>query len=116
MNFPLRTEDGVAVATVTNEGELFKRAVESRHMMRVPEGWAFDRSIIEKALYLNADRIKIEATDTGTTYRVGINRFLAKAIPIDRGHNKQLLLPIRFWSVNLRNLDKQLAFWQTGNP
>ena len=95
----LRTDDGVVVATLV-DGILVKKARESKHMLRSPKAWAFDRSIIETASKNMATRIRIEAGDTGAVFTVSMERFLEKAFPLQRGHNSQLALVLKFWDTD----------------
>ena len=95
----LRTDDGVVVATLV-DGILVKKARESKHMLRSPKAWAFDRSIIETASRHGATGIRIEAGDTGAVFKVSMERFLKKAFPLQRGHNSQLALVLKFWDTD----------------
>ena len=95
----LRTDDGVVVATLV-DGILVKKARESKHMLRSPKAWAFDRSIIETASKNMATRIRIEAGDTGAVFTVSMERFLEKAFSLQRGYNRQLALVLKFWDTS----------------
>lgn len=94
----LRTDDGVVVAHLV-DGILVKKARESKHMLRSPKAWAFDRSIIETASRHGATGIRIEAGDTGAVFKVSMERFIEKAFPLQRGHNRQLALVLKFWDT-----------------
>lgn len=94
----LRTDDGVVVAHLV-DGILIKKVRESRHMLRSPRAWAFDKSIIETANKHGAKYIRIEAGDTGKTYTVTMKRFIEKAMPLRRGFNSQLALVLKFWDT-----------------
>ena len=60
----LRTDDGVVVAHLVND-ILVKKVRESRHMLRSPKAWSFDKSIILTAQKHGARTIRVEAGDTG---------------------------------------------------
>ena len=94
----LRTDDGVVVARLVN-GILVKKARESKHMLRSPKAWAFDRSIIETASRHGATGIRIEAGDTGAVFKVSMDMFLEKSFALQRGHNRQLALVLKFWDT-----------------
>ena len=98
MTTALRSQDGRVVATLDGD-TLRKRVVESKHMLRVPPAWCIDRVVVEESVAGGATRIEILATDTGITYRVSMAEFLAKAKVLNRFHNDQLMLPIRYWST-----------------
>tara|TARA_Y100000310_G_scaffold250182_1_gene256355 strand:+ start:248 stop:583 length:336 start_codon:yes stop_codon:yes gene_type:complete len=95
----LRTDDGVVVARLVN-GILVKKARESKHMLRSPKAWAFDRSIIETASRHGATGIRIEAGDTGAVFKVSMDMFLEKSFALQRGHNRQLALVLKFWDTS----------------
>lgn len=95
----LRTDDGVVVAHLV-DGILVKKARESRHMLRKPMAWAFDRSIIDTAVSHGARTIRVEAGDTGNVYTVSIDRFIEKSFPVQRGYNSQLALVLKWWHTN----------------
>jgi len=99
MTTALRSEDGRVVATLDGD-TLKKRVVEVKHMLRVPPAWCIDRVVVEDAVNGGAERIEIMATDTGATYRVSMAEFLAKAKPLNRFHNAQLMLPLRYWATS----------------
>ena len=94
----LRTDDGVVVAHLVN-GILVKKVRESRHMLRSPKAWSFDKSIILTAQKHGARTIRVEAGDTGKVYEVSMKRFMEKAMPIRRGFNSQLALVLKFWDT-----------------
>ena len=94
----LRTADGVVVAQVVN-GILTAKRQESKHKLRRPEGWAFDRSVIEQAREAGAERIPIMCGDTGNTYRTKFSDFIENAYPMNRGFNNQLVLVMKHWNT-----------------
>jgi hypothetical protein len=94
----LRSEDGRVVATL--DGDILrKRVIEAKHMLRVPPAWCIDRVVVEDAVNGGAERIEIVTTDTGKTYRVSMTEFLARAKAMNRFHNDQLMLPLRYWQT-----------------
>lgn len=98
MDRPVFSSDGRVVANI--DGDLLYKNVDSRrHKLMRPPAWAFDVAVITTAEQAEVNRIEVFATDTGRRYRVGMDKFLEKAIQLDRGHNKQLALPMRYWST-----------------
>lgn len=94
----LRSTEGRVVATL--DGDILKkRVIEAKHMLRTPLAWCIDKDVIEHAVALGATRIEIMATDTGKTYRATMPGFLEKAKKMNRNHNDQLMLPLRYWST-----------------
>ena len=94
----LRTDDGVVVAQVF-DGVMIVKRLESRHKLRRPEGWAFDKSVIQQAEVAGASRIRITCGDTCTTYRTDLTTFLDNAFPFNRGFNEQLVLVMKHWKT-----------------
>ena len=94
----LRTADGVVVAQVV-DGILTAKRQESKHKLRRPEGWAFDKSVIEQAREAGAERIHIVCGDTGNTYRTKFSDFTDNAYPMNRGFNNQLVLVMKRWNT-----------------
>ena len=104
----LRTDDGVVVAQVF-DGVMIVKRLESRHKLRRPEGWAFDKSVIQQAEVAGASRIRITCGDTGATYHTNLTTFLDKAFPFNRGFNEQLVLVMKHW--NTGEMAEQLSLF-----
>ena len=98
----LRTADGVVVAKII-DGEAVKRVLESKHKLRRPEGWAFDKTIIRQAKEGGASAIRIEAGDTGKSYSVSMSEFDKHAFPLNRGFGPQMVLVIKYWQPEMEN-------------
>ena len=103
----LRSEDGRVVATL--DGDILKkRVIEARHKLYRPPAWCIDRYVVINAVNGGAERIEIFATDTGKTYRVAMSTFLAHAEKLDRDHNAQLMLRLRWWQSGG---ERQIVMW-----
>ena len=96
MTTPIRTADGRVVAVLDGQ-TLIKKVVAAQHMLRKPPSWAFDAATIEDALSGNATSIEVWATDEGIIYTTTMAHFLNKSFALDRGHNAQLAMPLRYW-------------------
>lgn len=107
----IRTEDGRVVAQLIS-GVLIKSGVtEEKHMLKKPPAWCFDVSMFRN-LVLDTKEIKpspyqdnyvykimVQASDTGKEYSVDSATFLEKCKTMDRGHNKQYMLPLQYWDI-----------------
>jgi hypothetical protein len=94
----LRGINGFIVAEVRGDC-LFKRAWSSRHMLRKPQGWAFDFDILDDADYLGATWVLIIDEETGIAYSAELGAFWEQGIFIDRGYGEQLCLPLDQWAT-----------------
>ena len=107
----IRTEDGRVVAQL-NGGVLTKSGVtEEKHMLKKPPAWCFDVSMFRN-LVLDIKEVKpspyqdnyvyritVQASDTGKEYFVDSATFLEKCRIMDRGHNRQYMLPLQYWNI-----------------
>jgi len=95
---PLMRNDGKVVGVV--RGNVFhKRVRGSVHMLRRPPGWAVDITVLADAEKHGAESVEIEDTETGKRYKVSVSLFWNRGIKIDRGHGRQIALPLKYWSV-----------------
>ena len=108
----IRTEDGRVVAQLKG-GVLTKSGVsEEKHMLKKPPAWCFDVSMFRnlslvewKVSHLEYQgthyvyRIIVKTSDTKKEYSVDSATFLDKHQVIDRGHNKQYMLPLQYWNI-----------------
>ena len=98
MKTVLTSTEGRVVATLDGD-TLRKRVIEAKHKLHTPLAWCIDKDVIEQAVEHRATRIEIVATDTGKTYRATMDEFLENAKKMNRGHNDQLMLPLRYWAT-----------------
>jgi len=116
MATPIRTADGRVVAVIDGEA-LFKKVDSTKHMLRKPPSWAFDRATIEEAQDAGATRIEVWASDKGITYTATMAHFLEYAFAINRGHNPQLAMPLRYWQQDGDQLTANIRYGrQIGLP
>jgi hypothetical protein len=86
---------------IINEGLiLFKRCSKSKHFMRVPPCIAIDEDIFNEAIEEDVKYIQIFEREEKTYYSATAEKFKKKAIFIDRGHGRQLALPLDYWILS----------------
>jgi hypothetical protein len=78
---------------------LQKRVRGSVHMLRRPPAWAIDAAIFERARKDGALVVEVYDVETGKTYWAAISAFKRWGIEIDRGHGRQVALPLGRWQV-----------------
>lgn len=77
---------------------LIKTATFERHCLRFPElSWAFDREVLRRAKDLGVVRVEVR-DETGRVWRTSLAHLLECGVEFDRGHGRQLRLPLRLWS------------------
>jgi len=90
----------------TLEGEvLWKKVKKSRHLYQTLNGWGWDEEIIMQASQKGAQELKIIETEENKVYRVDIALFMDKAVEVNYGYGRQLILPIQYWILGN---DKQM--------
>ena len=80
-------------------------------MLRQPRGWAWDVDILEEVELQGVTHTEILDAETGKKYRAAIKDFWEHGVIIDRGHGKQMVLPISYWQISVPGQPqaKQLA-------
>ena len=109
MTTPIRTADGRVVAVIDGHA-LFKKVDSTRHMLRKPPSWAFDKATIQEAMDAGATKIEVWASDKGITYKATMAHFLEYAFAINRGHNPQLAMPLRYWEQDHDELAANIRY------
>ncbi len=87
------------IVGMVRDHELVKRVQESKHLLRSPRGWAIDAYALSVARTLGAVGVRIEDTETGKTYRADLATLDAHGWAFDRGHGRQIALPLHYWQV-----------------
>ena len=115
MKIPLRTNDGRVVAELDTEtATVFKTVKASTHMLRVPQAWTYDKSIIQKVYdwmetHKAAGTVKpdiefiIYAEDQNKTYRLTWQRFQEVAYLMkwrQDARYEQWVIPLKHWSID----------------
>jgi hypothetical protein len=100
LSIAIRSATGRAIAHVEPiEGSLTltKEVRATKHFLRQPPAIAFDAAAIGQAKALGAVSIVVVDSETGRRYSSSMDQFQSLAIDIDRGHGRQLALPLPFW-------------------
>lgn len=103
----LITIRGEGVVGEIRDGVFHKSAYESKHMLRKPLSWCFDKASIDNNLDL-IQTVQIRARDTEKVYSISIRRFFQYAGTLNRGHGKQYFVPIAHWSVTEARLPENI--------
>jgi hypothetical protein len=96
--------DGRPVGYV-EDGILKKKVQASKHMLRIPRGWAWDKDILEEALAEGIAITEIFDTEEDVAYFARIKDILELGREINRGFGLQVVLPISYWKKNQINRD-----------
>jgi hypothetical protein len=89
---------GQVVASL--EGRILRKVVRgSLHQLRRPAAWAIDLQIFDTAKRDGALILEIYDTETGKTYWTPISTFDCWGFELDRGHGRQVALPLERWQV-----------------
>lgn len=82
------------------EGQVFKKPVDaSIHQLRKPPAWGIDEDIFRKYIMNRCHTIQITDRKTAQTWTCSVDTFRRKGFLIDRGYNKQVVLPLFYWTV-----------------
>ncbi len=77
-------------------GWLRKHVDTARHQLRQPPAWAIDREHLERMEALGAAGVLL-IDETGTEWRATVSAFRQLGIAIERGHGRQIALPLARW-------------------
>ena len=92
------TIQGKVVGMIFDQ-ELVKVVHGSKHMLRSPKGWAIDAHALATARTAGAVGVRIEDTETGKVYRADLATIDTHGWQFDRGHGRQIALPLQYWQV-----------------
>lgn len=92
-------------------GVLSKRVRASIHMLRKPQGWAMDSAILEAAKRDGVRQVEVFDLETDTRYTAPISAFERHGLTIDRGHGRQVVLPLAYWQIEPTGA-RQLSFFR----
>jgi hypothetical protein len=99
-------QDGVIVGHVKGKS-FIKHARGSIHMLRYPRGWANDKTIINDLQSLEVQKIKIHDDESGIIYYTSLSNFTERSFEFNRGHGKQMCLPLKYWQVKNKRVITQ---------
>jgi len=91
------TDNRIAGALV--DGWLRKIVQGSRHMLRSPRAWAIDAGALATARAAGALGVRVEDTESGRVYLADWAALDAHGYTFDRGHGRQIALPLRYWQL-----------------
>jgi hypothetical protein len=105
----VRRFDGKPVGFI-QDGILKKRVQASRHMLRIPRGWAWDKDILEEAVAEGILKTEIFDTEEEIKYTAKIREILEKGQEIDRGYGLQICLPLYYWKTKSKDKKHKMLF------
>jgi len=77
---------------------LTKRVDFEKHCLRLPEpSWAFDREVLRRAQVTGVTRVEVR-DEVGRVWWSALAYLRECGEAFDRGHGKQIRLPLRLWS------------------
>lgn len=79
---------------------LFKRCSKSKHFMRIPEAISFDEKTLNEAVEEGIKYLQIFEREEKMYYSTTVEQFKKKNIFVDRGHGRQLALPLNYWTIS----------------
>jgi hypothetical protein len=79
---------------------LQKKVKGSVHQLRKPPSWAWDELVLEQAERLGGNQSEVTDIETGKKYIAKLSLFHVHGIQINRGHGRQIALPIAYWSTD----------------
>ncbi len=96
---PIHAWNGKVVGRIS--GDTFHKVVRgSVHQLRRPPAWALDVQSLADAERLGARSVQITDAETGIVYTAPIALIRAKGFVFDRGHGRQIALPLAEWQVH----------------
>jgi hypothetical protein len=111
-SIPVYREDGRVVGQIV-DGSLCKRVKRSKHMLRRPQGWAWDDVCLKQADEVHAQQTKIEDEENDIVYIASLSIFRKYGISLNRKFGKQTCLPLKYWQVHKQgqNPPQQLSLF-----
>jgi hypothetical protein len=88
--------DGKPVGYI-EDGVLKKQVQASKHMLRIPRGWAWDKDILEEVLAEGIEITEVFDTEEEITYTAKIEDILEKGQAVNRGYGLQIVLHLYLW-------------------
>lgn len=89
----------------------FYRKISGKQVLQRPPALALAWDVINQLKSGGAVSIQIENTDTGTTYKAALSRFLEAGFDFERGFGKQHGLQLPFWIREARGEAAQLELF-----
>ena len=87
--------------------KILLRKVKPEHKLQKPEGWAWNVELVEEYKRQGITDLMVIAPWENRRYTVTFELFLQKAFETDRGYGKQLVLPEKYWTIELIDPNKE---------
>ena len=85
---PVYRSDGRMVGDFFGD-TLIKHVSASRHMLRSPKAWAFDKHIIDQANRAGLKYVEIHDRESGLIYKSNLDKFFWHGISFNRGFGRK---------------------------
>lgn len=96
---PVYSQFGRVVGAI--EGKtLRKHAKGSKHMLRRPHGWAWDKSILTQAEKARVTDVEIIDVESGIVYHSNLDAYGKYGVSLDHGYGSQTCLPLEYWKIS----------------
>lgn len=95
----LLTCDGRHSGCVLDGFRLVRRVRGSKHLLRKPPAWSFERNILEQAHEHGVKVVEVHDLESNTTYTAPLALLWQRGIRLERGHGEQIALPLNLWHV-----------------
>lgn len=88
----------------------------NKHFLQRPPAIAFDLKSLEQVEHVGARRVVVVDQENGTTYTASLARLRESGFEFDRGHGRQVALPLSGWTITRCGEipARQLDLWQVG--
>ncbi len=93
----LRNRHGAVCAGILPDGTLYREVRRSKHLLRKPPAWAFEREVLQQAEAHGAHLIRVVDLETGQRYIAPLTKFWTQGISVSRGWGEQIALPLSYW-------------------
>lgn len=93
----LRNRQGVVCAGILPDGTLYREVRRSRHLLRKPCAWSFEREVLEQAHEAGVRVVEVHDLETGERYTAPLARLWQKGIRLNRGAGEQIALTLNHW-------------------
>ncbi len=94
------------------DGWLRKHVDSTRHMLRQPPAWAIDADHLDRLEAVGAAGVRL-TDENGTVWSADLAAFERYGVLIDRGHGRQVALPLSRWERRRPGepVARQIGLW-----
>ena len=93
----LRNRQGAVCAGILPDGTLYREVHRSKHLLRKPPAWCFEREVLEQAHEAGVRLVEVHDLETGERYTAPLARLWQKGFRLNRGAGEQIALPLQHW-------------------